>query len=100
MHIIDWIVKMTDPTKTKHLKKTGELPKSEDPIVDNADLRHKVCTKCSRVWELISICRDTTNKKSGKKYTYGKNRTHYYYNMVTYGKQKETCPECLEKEKK
>ena len=99
MHIINWILEKTKPTDTKHLKRTGEMPKSEDLKNDNADLRHRVCTLCGRVWELNKLCRDTTNAKTGKKYTYKNESVHYYEDMVKFGKIKEDCPLCL-KEKK
>ena len=100
MHLIDWILKNTDPRDTKHLKRTGEMPqKAEDPRGDNADLRHKHCTECGRVWEINRRCQNTKNPKTGKQYKYKRVTVHYFEDMVTYGKVKETCPEC-EKENK
>ena len=95
MHIIEWILKKTDPTKTSHLKKTGEKGrKAQDPKGDNADLRHKHCLECGRVWETDKKCHNTRNKATGKHYKYKRIYTHYFEDMVTYGKTKEVCPQC------
>ena len=95
MHIIEWILIQTDPTKTKFLKKTGEKgKKAQDPKGDNADLRHKHCLKCGRVWEINKKCQGTKNKTTGKQYRYNRISIHYFEDMVTYGKTKEDCPQC------
>ena len=70
------------------LKKSTSVKKTKYTNYDSkvADKNVKYCTKCKNCWEY--------KYQSSKKYV------EFYQDFVTYGKEREVCPNCIEKAKR
>ena len=78
IHIIEKYLEKT--TREKVVKGNGRKTCALDK---KADKNIKHCNKCKRCWE--PVCRPNSSKK----------QFLWYNNFPAYGKEKQTCPTCL-----